>query len=146
MGKTLILRDCFGRFTGLRHHRISEKSGEEFYHDHLNEAFKNAMENDVVLTVDLDGVRGYSPSFIDEAFGNLIYDFELKNVQKYLKIKSDDLKLWEDRIKSITFVLWEQKRLNQEIPTKTTDHKPWFRFQNNSFISNIWIHPQKHDI
>lgn len=146
MEEILILKDRFGRYTGLRHDKISEKSGEEFYHKYLNFAFKDAMERRNVLKVDLDGVRGYSPSFIDEAFGNLVYDFELNNVIKYLKIKSEDIKYWEDRIKDMTFVLWEEKRLKKEVPTKTTLHEPWWRWNNNNFDLGVWIKPVVNDI
>lgn len=133
MNKTISVKDVFGQFTGLRHSNVSEKSGEEFYHKILNIEFKNCFESKGILTIDLDGVRGYSPSFIDEAFGNLVYDFGLDNVKRYLKIKSDDKPFWKQSIEKETFIFWEQRRLNNQQPFKTIEHDKWWRFLNNQF-------------
>lgn len=127
MENTLKILEVFGRYTGLRHCTISEKSGEEFYHQYLNGSFYESFSNKTLLTVDLDGVRGYSPSFLDEAFGNLVYDFELSNVEKFLKIKSEDFPFWAKNIKEETFPSWEKRRINKEKPVKTEDHQPWWR-------------------
>ena len=39
---------------------------------------KKSFETKIKLQVVLDGTAGYAPSFLDEAFGNLVYDFGLK--------------------------------------------------------------------
>ena len=71
--------------TGLRHCDVSECSGEDFYHKKLNQAFAEAYQKKDKLTLVLDGVLGgYTPSFLDEAIGNLVYDFGLKTVKQYL--------------------------------------------------------------
>lgn len=131
MSKTISIKDEFGLYTGLRHIKVSEKSGEEFYHKILNKEFKKCIEKKETLTVDLDGVRGYSPSFIDEAFGNLVYDFGLENVKKYLIIKSIDKPFWKQSIETETYKLWEQRRLNGQAPIKTSEHENWWRMKNN---------------
>ena len=142
MTEILNLREKFGAVTGLRHADISDKSGEEFYHQFLNEAFKNCFEHGNILLVDLDGNKGYSPSFIDESFGNLVYDFHLENVQKYLKIKSNDFSYWESSVNEVTFPLWEMRRKNQDQPKKTTAHEPWWRWKNSKFFDkSVWIKP-----
>lgn len=140
--KNLIIRDSFGDVTGLRHNSISDKSGEDFYHEYLNAAFKECYERNEVLTVDLDGNKGYSPSFIDEAFGNLVFDYKVENVEKLLKIKSDDFKFWETSVKTATYPLWELRRKRNDEPKKTILHNPWWKINNNGVLEQkIWIFP-----
>jgi len=136
MDNILSIKDKFGRYTGLRHMNVSEKSGEEFYHTILNSEFKNSVEKKVRLTIDLDGVRGYSPSFIDEAFGNLVYDFSLGLVEEFLHIKSDDKPFWIELIKNETFPQWEKRRLSNELPKITSNHPPHWRYLNNEFVKS----------
>ncbi|KQB37104.1 STAS-like domain-containing protein [Flavobacterium aquidurense] len=143
MKDILLLRKKFGNVTGLRHCSVSDKSGEDFYHEFLNEEFKKSFEKGNVLVVDLDGNRGYSPSFIDESFGNLVYDFNLQNVSKYLEIKSDTFKFWEASIKDVTLPLWEIRRQNKNLPKKTKSHKAWWRFIDNKFEEKVWIECNK---
>lgn len=131
MSRIISIKDEFGQYTGLRHIKVSEKSGEEFYHKILNKEFKNCLDKKEILTIDLDGVRGYSPSFIDEAFGNLVYDFGLENVKKYLNIKSLDKPFWKESIENETYTLWEKRRLNKQVPIKTSKHENWWRLENN---------------
>jgi len=134
MNRIISIKQEFSPYTGLRHSNVSEKSGEEFYHDILNKEFKLSIDNKEKLTVDLDGIRGYSPSFIDEAFGNLIYDFGLELVKKHLVIKSDDKPFWKQSIERETFPLWEQRRLNSQAPKKTVSHPERWAFKNNHII------------
>lgn len=133
MENKLIVKEKFGSYTGLRHSIVSEKSGEEFYHKFLNKEFKNSAQKSIVLVVDLDGVRGYSPSFIDEAFGNLVYDFSLSLVKKFLIIKSDDKTFWKDFIETETYPQWEQRRIAKMFPKKTEKHSAYWRYDNNEF-------------
>lgn len=71
----------FGRFTNQ-----SDTSGEKFRNDILVPALN---EYDVV-TIVLDGAKGYGSSFLEEAFGGLMRVSNLKyaEVRKKLKIKS----------------------------------------------------------
>ncbi len=119
--------------TGLRHTDISDRSGEDFYHTVLNAKFKEALDNNVNLEVDLDGGRGYSPSFLDEAFGNLIYDFSEELVSKRLIIKSKKFEMWVNYIKRETFRLWEERRREKIAPTKTKSHSDWWHFNKYGF-------------
>ncbi len=141
MEYTLKILEVFGRFTGLRHCSISEKSGEEFYHKYLNKAFKDAYSTGSKLLVDLDGVRGYSPSFVDEAFGNLVFDFGLKNIEKHLIIKSDDYDYWVTSIKNDSFKHWELKRNDNQLPKKTIIHLPWWKVNAGELEESVWIKP-----
>lgn len=60
---------------GPRYVRQGEDSGEDYYHKVLNHEFYEALISGQVLEVSLDGTSGYASSFLDEAFGNLVYDF-----------------------------------------------------------------------
>ena len=40
----------FSEYPGLRHCKISDKSGEEFYHNILNEMFFEVIDSDEKLT------------------------------------------------------------------------------------------------
>lgn len=127
--------EIFSKYTGLRHCSISDNSGEEFYHNVLNELFYKTIIENNKLKIILDG-KGYSPSFIDEAFGNLVYDFTLNKVLNNLIIVSDNLPIWRDSIEKKTFPSWEERRKNNEKPKKTKKHKEWWSFVNGDYIKN----------
>ena len=134
MTNTISIKQLFGEYTGLRHANVSEKSGEEFYNTILNERFKDAAQKKYVIIVDLDGIRGYSPSFIDEAFGNLVFDFGVNMVKRFLKIKSDDKPYWITAIEKETYKVWEERRMNGKKPVKTISHNEWWSWNNNQFV------------
>lgn len=117
----------FSIYTGLRHSDISDDSGEEYYHSILNDSFNRVIEASGVLTVILDGTAGYAPSFIDEAFGNLVYDFGLSNVKDHIKLISEQEPYWIDKVYNDTFEKWNERRLNGPAPKKTEQHKPWWK-------------------
>jgi len=135
-----VLKD-FSEFPGLRNCNISDNSGEEFYHKVLNRAFKDAYEQGIKLTVILDNTAGYASSFLDEAFGNLVYDFTLDNAKKYIEIISNQEPHWKDMIENETFVQWESRRQKSEEPVVTKQHEPWFRFHNGKIESAVWEQP-----
>ncbi len=124
----------FTEYPGLRHCSISDDSGEDFYHEVLNEKFKEAYENNSKIVVNLDFTAGYAPSFLDEAFGNLVYDFGVDNVRKIVEIISEqepDLKkmLFEE-----TYPQWEERRNSKDKPKKTDSHKAWFRLDGDEIV------------
>lgn len=135
-----ILKD-FTEYPGLRHCDISDKSGEEFYHLVLNEKFKNAIEFNQNLIIDLDNTGGFASSFLDEAFGNLVYDFSLEKVKNSVEIISIQEPHWKEMIFEKTFQEWENRRLEKVKPVVTTKHKPWFRIINNEITSDVWEQP-----
>jgi hypothetical protein len=59
-------------------------SAELFKRDVLESAFKEALADGSILTIDLDGVAGYIPSFIEEIFGGLARDYKTKVVERHL--------------------------------------------------------------
>lgn len=77
---------------GIRYKIDGELSGEEFREKFLDKYFEDKSLSDVVLEIDLDGGYGYSPSFLEEAFGGLIrrFDINSEKLLQRLKFKSDE--------------------------------------------------------
>lgn len=111
-------------------------SGEDFYHNVLNLKFVECIQNDAILIVNLDGVDGYMSSFLDEAFGNLVYDFGIELVKQHLKIISEEEPEWIDMIKNNTYPDWSERRKNKLIPKKTTKHEGWSYFNGSEIVMN----------
>ena len=109
-------------------------SGEDFYHNVLNAEFVKAIKSESFLVVNLDGVDGYMSSFLDEAFGNLVYDFGLELVTKYLQFVSEEEPEWIDMIKNNTYPDWSERRKKQLIPKKTVSHDDWSYFNGKEII------------
>lgn len=58
----------FARMPGGRYERLGPNSGEKFRREHL---VAPLAEGKTVI-VELDGVRGYGSSFLEEAFGGVV--------------------------------------------------------------------------
>ena len=126
--------------TGLRHCSVSDCSGEDFYHTKLNGAFAEAYQKKEKLYLVLDGViGGYTPSFLDEAIGNLVYDFGLSVVENLLELVSEKENQWLVFVQERTFPAWENRRKEGKEPTITECHKPWFRLVNNELLKKEWL-------
>lgn len=85
-------------------------SGEMFYVLHLNARFVECLEGDKELVLMLDDVSGYPSSFLDEAIGELVYDFTREKVESIL---SFDTVMFKRRAKQVideTYPQWEEKR------------------------------------
>jgi hypothetical protein len=134
MENIIYIKD-FTEYPGLRHSSISDDSGEEYYHSTLNHAFKNSYEKEQRLVINMDFTAGYAPSFLDEAFGNLIYDFGLETVNNLLEIISEQEPDLKEMLISETFPQWEQLRNNNDEPKKPKTHQEWFRLVNGK-LSN----------
>ena len=76
----------FTEYPGGRSRSTSNHSAEEFYEEHLKVKFKQAVEENKILSIDLDGAAGYAGSFLDEAFGRLGHEFGLEECKKRLEI------------------------------------------------------------
>jgi hypothetical protein len=133
-----ILTD-FSEYPKLRYCDLSDNSAEKFYHNNLNEKFAISFQTKNVLEVNIDNTAGYTSSFLDEAFGNLVYDFSLEIVNKYLKIISTQEPYWLDMIYNETFKQWEDRRINNQPPRKTIMHFPWYRLVYGKLENKIWI-------
>lgn len=136
---TIKIKD-FSLSPGPRYANQGDDSGESYYHDVLNAAFADAFSQGSILVVDLDGPDGYASSFLDEAFGNLIYDFGVDVVNKFLEIKSEEEPEWCDMLKNDTYVQWERRRNSNLPPKVTSEHSAWKRLIDNKMEENVWMH------
>ncbi len=134
-----IHRD-FSEDTGIRHSKFSETSGEDFYHEKLNDIFYQCYTSGEKLELELDGGDdGYTPSFLDESIGNLVYDFTLSIVRSYLEIISEWEPYWIDEIEKKTYKKWETRRLKKEQAVITKEHGPWYRLVDGKIEKKVWI-------
>lgn len=118
----------------------SSHSGEDFYHQKLNGWFAEAVRNNEEITIILDGGEdGYGPSFLDESFGNLVYDFSLDVVRRLLRVDSSVDPEWGESLEEETYPIWEQNRINEVDPEKTVEHEPWYRLVGSELKKDVWI-------
>jgi hypothetical protein len=137
--KNLILISGYSMSPGPRYCYQGDDSGEDFYHKVFNGKFKETFEKNEILTVNLDGPDGYASSFLDEAFGNLVFDFGLDNVKGRIKIISEEEPEWIEMIETETYEQWEQRRRENKSPRKTFLHDEWYKYVNNSFEKKRWL-------
>lgn len=104
----------YSEYPGPRYCVQGDNSGEDFYHTKLNPAFYEALTTKKILVVDLDGTVGYASSFLDEAFGNLAYDFSSETVIKNLKIISNQEPDWKEMILDNIIPDWEKRRISKD--------------------------------
>jgi hypothetical protein len=129
----------YTEYPGPRYCNQGDCSGEDFYHKKLNSAFAIAISEGVQLEVNLDKTAGYASSFLDEAFGNLIYDFSEELVRKILVLVSEQEPDWKQMILDDVFIDWEERRISHLEPKKTENHEEWFRFEQGRLIKKKWI-------
>lgn len=100
----------------IRQDRIGDStSGEAFYIKKLNPEFAQAFKDRKMLVLELDGVSGYPSSFLDEAIGELVFDFTLKIVSEFLDFNTVMYKRRVKQVKEETYLQWEQRRINKDI-------------------------------
>lgn len=144
--KIYIVSKDYSPLTGLRYCNRSTHSGEDFYHQKLNSWFAASYRDNEEMTVVLDGGEdGYGPSFLDEAFGNLVYDFSLEVVRQLLHIDSSGDSEWGESIEEQTYPCWEQNRVNDIEPIKTEEHDAWFKLINGNLESSVWVHQSEQE-
>lgn len=139
--KLIIIIADYSKSPGPRYCCQGDDSGEDFYHKILNNKFKIALESNQNLVIDLDGPDGYASSFLDEAFGNLVYDFGLINVKKIINLISNEEPEWIDMLENETYLQWEQRRKSNYTPKKTVEHEAWWKYNFTSYLieKDIWI-------
>ena len=106
----------FTEYPGLRYKSQGDYSGELLYESYLKDLFQQTIENDTILIVNLDGTAGYAASFIDELFGNIVYDFGMELFNKHLQIVSNEEPEWITMIEEVKKD-WQYKKDN-DIPRK----------------------------
>lgn len=82
----------FSRIPGARYPEEGDFSGQEFRNKVLLPQLKKAIQENVKLTIDLDGTAGLGISFLEEAFGGLIREDKLDYAQiiETLKFVSEE--------------------------------------------------------
>lgn len=128
----------FSQSPGPRYCSQGDDSGELFYHQILNQKFAEAYQAGNNLRVILDGADGYASSFLDEAFGNLVYDFGESAVRNTLIIVSEDEEVWITMISNETIPEWERRRKDSQAPKMTTSHDAWYRIVDGNLTKSVW--------
>lgn len=90
--KTIKVATDFSRTPGARYPHEAKYSGAEFRLDHVMPALQEAIRTDSFVLIDLDGGAGYGCSFLDEAFGALVYRYGYtpETIFSYITFKSDE--------------------------------------------------------
>ncbi len=129
----------FSYSPGPRYCNQGEASGEAFYHEVLNKAFNEAVDKNVEFDVILDGADGYASSFLDEAIGNLVYDFGEKLVKDKLKVITNEEPEWETMLWKSTIPQWEKRRKEGKAPKVTKSHPEWTRINKQGILEEgVW--------
>lgn len=113
----------YSEYPGPRYNSQGPDSGEKFYVEKLNPTFAKCIEAGSVLIVNLDGTAGFASSFLDEAFGQLTYDFGQSTLESSLEIVSNDEPEWPTMIKEETIPQWQKRRDNGQAPKATMRYK-----------------------
>ena len=124
----------FSTSPGPRYVKQGEASGELFYHQVLNPLFLQGFNEGKPVIVNLDGVDGYMSSFLDEAFGNLVFDFGADEVAQRLSFISLEEPEWAEMIQQDTYGEWEKRRKKKIAPKITYKHNNWSRLENGSLV------------
>jgi hypothetical protein len=74
-------------------------SGVLFLTSVLHPAYRKARAAGDTLTVDLDGTEGYATSFLEAAFGGLARIEPIDEVQRFLRVKSEEEPFLEREVK-----------------------------------------------
>lgn len=113
----------FTEYPGPRYDNQGPESGEKFYVEKLNSAFMQSFKDDHMLVVNLDGTAGFASSFLDEAFGQLTYDFGSKLLSCFLRIECTDEPEWPRMIKEETVPQWQKRREQGHAPVATMKYR-----------------------
>lgn len=88
----ISIANDFSRYPAGRTRRDGEYSAERFREELLVPGLQKAVAGGVRLVVKLDGVFGYSSSFLEEAFGGLVrrHLFKPAEIERSLVIAADN--------------------------------------------------------
>jgi len=93
MPKTINVAVDFSRYPAGRYIDDGPHSGQRFRDDFL----KPVLLNSEKAIIELDGVRGYGSSFLEEAFGGLVReDYAPDTISKTFLLKSSDSSLIDE--------------------------------------------------
>lgn len=97
--KIINIRKDFSRYPAGRYIADGPYNGEKFREDFLIPALFEAINKKEKVKVELDGVRGYNSSFLEEAFGGLMRSGKfssIKDLPEILEFASTDESLIEE--------------------------------------------------
>lgn len=97
--KISIAKD-FSKTPGPRYIKEGSFSAELFLQQILEEKFKDILEKDKKISIDLDGTLGYGTSFLEETFGGLSRKYGADKVSEKIEIISNEEPWLLDDIKS----------------------------------------------
>ncbi len=97
-----VLTD-FSFAPGARDYEDGKDSGQEFYESQLKSKFQEALDKNIKLKIDLDGVEGYPSSFLSESFGLLGNEFGADEVWGRLLIISNEVPKYIQKIKGYIY-------------------------------------------
>jgi hypothetical protein len=82
----------FSKTPGPRYIHEGPNSGELLRTTKFHKLFVDAIQNNKMITVDLDNTAGYGTSFLEEIFGGLIREHHLdyNDIMKHLTIVSNE--------------------------------------------------------
>jgi hypothetical protein len=94
------IREEFGYAPGPRYIREGDLSAELFRREFLLPAMKKAIQEKVILTVDVDGTAGFGKSFFEESFGGLIREegLDYKDIVDHLEVISNEEVIHKEKI------------------------------------------------
>lgn len=96
--RTINIAREFSRFPAGRYIDDGPFSGAAFRDDYL----KPALDQGEALVLELDGVRGYGSSFLEEAFGGLVrLGYAPEKIKQKITLKSTDDSLIEEIVEYI---------------------------------------------
>lgn len=127
----------FTEYPGPRYDEQGPESGEKFYVEKLNPLFLKCYREGKKLVVNLDGTAGFASSFLDEAFGQLTFDFGAASLDEYLIIESADEPEWPRMIKEESIPQWQERRENGEAPKATMKYKVHGINNNGDIIERV---------
>lgn len=88
--KTFKISEEYSKTPGPRYENEGKFSGENFRKEILTGLYLEAIKNNEKVCINLDGGYGYSPSFLEEAFGGLAREYDAQSVKKTFTFISND--------------------------------------------------------
>lgn len=87
MPKTISVASDFSRYPAGRYKADGPHSGERF----RDEFLRPVLDANDTATIELDGVRGYGSSFLEEAFGGLVRaGYDAGRIRRSFQFKTAD--------------------------------------------------------
>jgi hypothetical protein len=115
MEKIVVRVLDFTEAPGPRFINQGKHSGEQFYVDVLNGKMAQCIRENKDMDVLLDGTAGYPSSFLDQAFGELVYDFTKAVVEQRVHIVTVVNRRRKIKLENETYPQWEIKRKNSPL-------------------------------